>query len=379
MKKFLILILLASHIAFAEDARSILSKSLEKCRSMKAGSYVMKVSSKSFRDKAATELTAKCSFSPRKDSLFGWKYLLELSNGDRKLVAEGMLVDMKGADSSASIYMVRDNANVFSSAGYAAGLFPPIFNSSDAFSSKRWNENTFILRQKEDKTLDGKNCYQLQLIDASRPSQRNEKIFLIDKQSMLPMEYSEIGLTLVDKDSLMKQSTYTLTHFDEQAPADSIYSFASVPLWFELKNVLPAHYHHHLKPGDTAPAFRATSVQGDRVSVGARDKTLLFFMTLSSYPSLKAIMAMHELQKEFNGVNVILVGVERPRSLREIVTRRKISLTSVADTSGIAEMYFVNATPTFILINSHGVVKNVEVGFNDRTVAKLRDELAKLD
>ena len=377
MKKtsgFICLFLLLSCLAFAdENPKVILEKCFLKCANLQGGTYMMDISKKGFNENTSSVKNASCKFlRVEGDSTSPYKFHTSLSNGDGALCTSNDLVQLKGSDSTGIIYSRSSNQSIYRGAYQSEGLFPPFFQPQVVFSLDRADQSTFIIRQGKDEDAMGKSCYNIKIIDLIRATlpdgQRQEKSFLIDKQTMLPVFYSERSVMKLNNDSVYKENSFRITTMDLSAVHDSVFAFKNLPPWFKLRNILETVYHHHLKAGMTAPDFKGKLLGADSISLKsfAGKQVMLFFFYRSSYPSLKALNDVQEFQNAHSDVEVLLIGIDASgKDLKELLEKRKITLKAIEDGEPIADKYFVTAAPQFILIDEKGIIKKIKNGYGE--------------
>ena len=361
-----------------DDPKAILEKSFNACVNLQGGNFKMEISKKSFNDVNAKNSSAECKFSGAEgDSAFPFKFYVKMNKGDGTLCTSNDLVQLKGSDSTGVVYSRSSNQSMYRGAYQSEGLFPPFFQPRVVFSLDRLEQTTFIVRLGKDEEVLGKPCYNIKLIDLIRASlpdgQRQEKTFLIDKQTFLPVSYSEKSIMKLNNDSAYKQTGYQLTEISTSVPHDSLFTFKSIPPQYLLRSILGNIYHHHLKVGKTAPDFKGKLLGKDSISLRsyAGKKVMLFFFYRLSYPSLKALNAMQQFQNENKDVEVLLIGIDAGENeLNTIFSKRNISLKAIENGQAIADKYFISAVPAFISIDEKGIIKKIESGFG--TDADLR-------
>ncbi|CAN5472829.1 hypothetical protein BH11BAC1_BH11BAC1_00660 [soil metagenome] len=376
MKKLICFLLVFVSISrsdtFAQDnPKKILEKSFEACMNLQGGSFKMDVSKKLFNDAKAKNTFSDCKFSAVEgDSVFPFKFIVMMNNGDGNLCTSNDLVQLKGSDSTGVIYSRSSNQSMFRGAYQSEGLFPPFFQPEVVFSLDRLQQTTFIVRQGKDEDAMGKSCFNIKLIDLIRATQpdgqRQEKTFLIDKETYLPVAYSERSVMKLNNDSVYKENNFKLKEFSSTQPHDSLFTFKNIPAHFRLRNILEKVYHHHLKAGNIAPDFKGKILMGDSATLKSFQgkKLVLFFFYRSSYPCLKALNAMQQYQNENKDVQVLLIGIDAgERDLSALLSKRNITLKAIEDGQSIADRYFISAVPAFVSIDEKGVIKKIENGF----------------
>lgn len=365
--------LVSGFCSAADDPKAILEKCFVKCSSLQSGVYEMDISKKGFNENTKSVKNASARFlRVEGDSTAPFKFYVTLSNGDGSLCTSNDFVQLKGSDSSGVIYSRSSNQSMYRGAFQSEGLFPPFFQPQVVFSLDRADQTTFIIRQGKDQEAMGKTCYSIKIIDLIRATlpdgQRQEKSFLIDKQTLLPVYYSESSVMKLNNDSVYKENSFRLTKLELSAVHDSLFALKVIPPTFRLRNVLETVYHHHLKAGTAAPDFKGKLVGADSISLKsfAGKKVLLFFFHRASYPSLKALNDVQEFQKANPNTEVLLIGIDASgKDLKELLEKRNIKLKSIEDGQPIADKYFVTAAPQFILIDEKGVIKKIKSGFGE--------------
>ncbi len=363
----------------AEDPKTILEKCFAKCNSLQSGSYEMDISKKGFNENAKSVKHASARFlRVEGDSLSPFKFYVSLNNGDGSLCTSNDFVQLRGNDSTGVIYSRSSNQSMYRGASQSEGLFPPFFQPQVVFSLDRADQTTFIVRLGKDEEAMGKSCYSIKIIDLIRATlpdgQRQEKNFLIDKQTFIPVYYSESSIMKLNTDSVYKENSFRLTSLDLSTVHDSMFALKVIPPSFKLKNILETVYHHHLKTGMTAPDFKGKLLGADSVSLKtfSGKKVVLFFFHRASYPSLKAMNDVQEFQNANRNAEVLLIGIDASgKDLKELLEKRNISLKAIEDGQPIADKYFVTAAPQFILIDEKGVIRKIKSGFGEGSLNDL--------
>ena len=353
------------------DPKEILEKSFFACLNLDAGTFKINISKKAFNEKKPLELHAETRFlKVEGDSSSPFKFFVTMNNGDGTLCTSNDLVQLRGSDSTGTIYSRSSNQGIFRGAFQSEGLFPPFFQPQVVFSLDRIEQTTFIIRQGKDEEALGKSCYSIKLIDLIRATlpdgQRQEKTFLIDKETFLPVFYSEKSVTKLGTDSLVKENTYRLAELSTGSQHDSLFTFKNIPAHFRLRNIPANVYHHHLKEGIAAPDFTGKVLKGDSITLKsfAGKKVVLFFFHRTSYPSLKALSAMQQFQDQNKDVRVLLIGIDaNENDLAALLSKRNITLNAIEDGQPVADKYFITAVPSFIFIDEKGIVRKIENGY----------------
>jgi peroxiredoxin len=376
---FILLFAITQGAAGQDEPKEILEKCFMKCTQLKGGSFRMDFTKRSFNEDHTSASSSECRFlKVEGDSASPFKFYISMNNGDGTLCTSNDLVQLRGRDSTGVIYSRNTNQSIYRGALQSEGLFPPFFQPQVIFSLDRLEQTTFIVRKGKDTEANGKPCFTIKLIDLIRATlpdgQRQEKTFLIDKQTFLPVFYSEKSMMKLGADSVSKENTFRITELSTEPLHDSLFTFKNIPQHFRLRNILESVYHHHLRTGISAPDFTGMVNGGDSVTLKSLSgkKVLLFFFSRSCYPCLKALSAMQEFQNENKEVKVLLVAIDAgEKELADLLSKRNITLQAIHDGLHVADSYYISAAPTFVLIDEKGIIKEITNGFGQGTVEGL--------
>ncbi len=124
-----------------------------------------------------------------------------------------------------------------------------------------------------------------------------------------------------------------------------------------------------------APSFPALEAQRGKV-------VLVDFWASWCGPCRQALPAYEALRRQYGGrgFEVIAVDVdEHPRDGEAALRQLHLSYPQVADAQGaIAEAYAVTGMPASYLVDRHGVVRQMHVGFEQEDIEPLRQTVAQL-
>ena len=138
--------------------------------------------------------------------------------------------------------------------------------------------------------------------------------------------------------------------------------------------------------GDTAPSFRARSLNGaETVSNEDLKGKVVFVDFWASWcpPCLKSLPEFENLQTSFSGrddVVVLAINLdENPKDATDFVNKLNVTYKILADKEGvIPESFGVNAMPTSYVIDKTGVIRYVHNGYKEGDVSKIKNEIEKL-
>jgi peroxiredoxin len=136
--------------------------------------------------------------------------------------------------------------------------------------------------------------------------------------------------------------------------------------------------------GETAPEFSIITDSGRRVSrsdFGGRLLVLNFWATWCQ-PCLEEIPSLSELQKEFAGEGVVVLGVSvdlNEAAYRRVVAQKKVAFLTARDPeAGISARYGTFKYPETYLIDGRGKVVQKVIGPANWTDAAVKNQIKAL-
>lgn len=144
---------------------------------------------------------------------------------------------------------------------------------------------------------------------------------------------------------------------------------SGVLVFFSLSSLARAQFFFMENPliGQTAPDFTLKTVNGGKVNMTKfRDnKSAIIFFWATWCPHCRE--ALKELNKDLaeiegKGIQVILMDVGEPeKQVQRYLEKNKIGATVFLDEeSSLADPYGIIGVPTFVFVDSQGVVRAVE-------------------
>lgn len=128
-------------------------------------------------------------------------------------------------------------------------------------------------------------------------------------------------------------------------------------------------------PPQPAPSFPVLEAQRGKV-------VLVDFWASWCGPCQQALPAYEALRREFAGRGFEVIGVdvdEHPQDGAAALQKLRLSYPQVQDPQGaLAQAYEVSGMPTSYLIDRHGLVQRVHVGFDPKDIEPLRKAAAQL-
>lgn len=155
---------------------------------------------------------------------------------------------------------------------------------------------------------------------------------------------------------------------------------------FSLILVIGAHSAFAAKVGDSAPSFRARTLDGSQTVSNEDLKGKVVFVDFwASWctPCLKSLPEFEQLQTSFSGrddVVVLAINLdENPQDATKFVRGLDVSYKILADTEGkIPESFGVSTMPSSYIIDKQGVIRFVHKGYKSGDVNKIQSEIEKL-
>lgn len=139
------------------------------------------------------------------------------------------------------------------------------------------------------------------------------------------------------------------------------------------------------KAGAVAEAFELSTIAGPKVKLAdLRGKVVLIdFFASWCEPCMKELPELEKLHKELAERGVVVLGINIDRERKnavELVSRFKLSFQVLLDPeSKVAEKYDPPKMPSSYVVDSSGVVRFVNEGFNGAAdITKLRRQLTQL-
>jgi thiol-disulfide isomerase/thioredoxin len=176
----------------------------------------------------------------------------------------------------------------------------------------------------------------------------------------------------------MQKSVLTLTLTLTLAPALLACGGTAPP---RLPASAPLAVEHRIDVGDRAPAFEGRDlVTGATLRAPADKVTLLWMWATWSGPSNQAMPKVAWLMREHGDrINVVTVSLDdgdAPSVASFARMNGPVPVIWEADRR-IAEAYRPANEPTFYVIDRQGIVRYVNNGYQDGTIARLEAECAK--
>jgi thiol-disulfide isomerase/thioredoxin len=135
--------------------------------------------------------------------------------------------------------------------------------------------------------------------------------------------------------------------------------------------------------GRPAPAFTLPDVNGRQVSLNQfKGKVVLLdFWATWCGPCRMTMPLLENLQKEYPDKMVLLaVNLQESREeVQKYLQAQNLHSQVLLDEEGrVGETYGTASIPMQVLIDKGGIVRYIQIGFSERTIKTLREEIGKL-
>ncbi|MGJ0486208.1 MAG: TlpA family protein disulfide reductase [Methylomicrobium sp.] len=137
--------------------------------------------------------------------------------------------------------------------------------------------------------------------------------------------------------------------------------------------------------GDSLPQCALSSIDGARpIDLSEYKGKVLYLDFWASWcgPCAKSFPFMNQLQEEFSGKGLTLIGVnldENPEDANAFLAQHPANFTIAADKGEqCARQFDVKAMPSSYLIGLDGVIRHVHLGFREDAGKELREAVEKL-
>jgi peroxiredoxin len=152
--------------------------------------------------------------------------------------------------------------------------------------------------------------------------------------------------------------------------------FTQSPAWANVRDL------NTVKVGDVIPAFKARSLTGEEIDVGAligKKVLVLAFWSIYCKPCVEEISSLIRLQEQIGGDTFEVIGINADSELGlarirtfigrfEEFEKRKINYSLIFDEgSKVSKLLGVGFLPTVLSVNMKGQVEKIFVGFEEKS------------
>lgn len=124
-------------------------------------------------------------------------------------------------------------------------------------------------------------------------------------------------------------------------------------------------------PPHGAPIDVTSGAQFDEIIAGARVPVLVDFWATWCGPCLAAMPRLDQLARKHPDVSVLAINLDDAAAARALFDEHHYAMTLVADDGDASQRYGVSSIPHTVLIDRHGVVREVIRGATSDLAARV--------
>lgn len=389
--------LLLSAAMYGQDVRSILTKSRQKCQSVRNGYYEMTKFMKYPTETDTVRTIHICHFRKLVDdtlfsSAFHSKSYWKDSLRSEALYTGDDLVRLNVIDSTATIMAKSLWATDIEAYSHNYTFYSPLTDRKSwplpVDSSYADNRHTFKFIGVE--AVGAVSCYHIQMDVAPRnestddmKESRNEYHFWISKNDYIPVQFSamydfSMGNDTMHQYEISRIDTYELNTLKD----DDAVSLKSIPSYAKLSNYVPHKLPESLALSSSAPDWELYSLKDKKVSL--RDMrgqlVLVDFFYRSCYPCMLALPVLQALHEKYKDRGLNVVGIDPFDTKNEMIpflSKRGITYTVLLGGMDASKDYRVTGYPSLFLIDKQGRIIFSELGFGEDLKDKLEALIVK--
>ncbi len=148
-----------------------------------------------------------------------------------------------------------------------------------------------------------------------------------------------------------------------------------------------------IKVGDSIPVFKGRTLDGEEMDfsdIVGRKAILLAFWSIYCKPCVEEISSLIQIQEEFGGSDLEVIGINADSELgvgriRKFISRyeefegRSINYTNIYDEkNAISKLLGVGFLPTVLSVNTRGQVERIFVGFEEKSEQEILEGIRSL-
>ncbi|MCF0200898.1 MAG: TlpA family protein disulfide reductase [Bacteroidales bacterium] len=399
MKK--IVTILTMLIAFAScskmDVTKVLSESYAKCQAIRDGEYTMEHTVKYMTGNDTSVSLYQTAFCKMpEDTLFGAKFLSKIIDDDTLLAVKvydgDSLLNYWLKDSTCTRTAVNLWAETINRSKHNYKFYRPLFSKSSSPLKSILNDEEAEKTLLQDTLWNGKLCYQLL---ATYPEQemdtfwkiqitKTEYRLLIEKESMIPVQYSEMMEILDQGIPCVQYNQYTLKDYrvdvgyeDKTFMAQADYAFC------KMKDYKPMEEIPLLDSATIAPNWTCPTSEGKEVSLSDYQGkvVILDFFYEGCGPCMLAAPVLQQLYEKYRDQGLEVIGLnpyDTADEITELKEERGLNYTMVCCDRDLPTAYHVQGYPTMYILNRDGSIAFSHVGYGPSTDETLEEQIKAL-
>lgn len=372
----------------AQDAKEILQKTYNKCQSIENGYYEMTRYFKLMNSRDTSKSNTTCYFDKLKNddlNLSAFRY----DDGDISIYNGNELVSGRIYDSTAIIFskslwpepLERDARRFSFFTPFTNIKYPTIQHDAD------FNDKHFFFKLIGEEKIENDFCYHVQ-VNTFYDNEVSEDMrtiaikydYWIKKSEFLPIQYSIIYTTVLQKDTAYQYEKNIVTKYEINNLKDkNLFALKSFPDYYKLKDYVPANAPLLLPKNTVAPNWELLSLQDEKINLkNLKGKlVLLDFFTKSCYPcmlSMPGLQALHEKYKK-KGLKIIGINIfdKKEDGIIDFISKHGITYTVLLGGKDVGVNYNVSGIPTVYLIDKNGKIIYSIDGYEKKQELVLED------
>ena len=367
-------------------AKEILQKSRAECLKIRNGYYEATQYLKFIGQKDTLVNSVNCYFRKMpSDNIYGWAFHYHRWSGGRDfgevLYTGEDLVKMYPPDSTAEIINTEKWTEYIGTIkhNHIFNLYQPFFEKTcyPCINEQGQINDDFEVIKAGDGKVNGISCYCVEA--RQKPGTfkniffrqlRQEYQYWISKKNFIPVQYTDLSLSVMNKDTMEQFFRFKLNHIDvNNLRFEKHLSLKSVPFYFKLKTFEEEKAPPLLSKGTEAPAWTLVSLSNDSVKLSdLKGKTILLdFFYKSCYPCMLALPKLQALSEKYKDDGLVVIGIDpfdkKKDELRAFLAKKGVAYKILLSDATIPKGYHVSGYPTMYLLDREGKVILYQVGF----------------
>jgi len=393
----IITLLLTSVTMYGQDARVILTKSRQKCQSIRNGYYEMTKFMRYMTKEDTVKAAFTCHFKKLADdtlysSAFHYKsYWKDNYTGDVLYTGDDF-VTMNAKDSGVTIMAKSLWADDIKAYSHNYTFYSPLTNrrSWPLPVDSNYVDNRHTFRFVGVETVGSFSCYHIQIDEtpeydstATMKELRNEYHFWVNKDDYIPVQFSIAYDAVMNNDTMYQYEMLRLDKYElNNLKNDDVLTLKSIPSYAKVKDYVPHKDPEPLAKNSSAPDWELYSLKDEKISlVSMRGRLVLVdFFYKSCFPCMQALPSLQTLHEKFKDRGLTVVGIDPYDTKDDMVpflSKRGVTYTVLVGGKDAAKDYHVVGYPTMFLIDKQGRIIDIHRGFSESLESMLEALIIK--
>lgn len=389
------LLLSATFVSFAQDAKDILKKSFNKYKLIQNGYYEMDTYTKYMSGKDTLKTSLICYFKKLQNgspytSAFHTKHFWKGEYSGEVLYTGDDLVRTNLYDSTATIMSKTLWANDIKDAIKGSTFCTPLTNWKNSLMPPEaaFNDRSHIFKFVGKEVINHSECYHIQMNRIPKTGStefaktlREEYHYWIKKEDLLPIQYSSAFDVVMSNDTMYQYNKFIFTKYEINHLKDErMLTPASIPAYYKIKNYVPTVYPELLPKDTIAPNYTLRSITDEEISLtDFKGKlVLLDFFYKSCYPCMQALPVLQALHEKYKDKGLKVIGIDpfdkKEDDIAGFLSKRGVTYSILLGGENVAKDYHVSGYPTMYLIGKNGKIVFVQDGYS-KDAEKVLEEI----